>query len=85
MNEQALMNTASAMVKSGKGILAADESTPTIGKRFSQIAVESTFESRNSGTGIEPLLTSGTDQRYFRWQDLHGYSAPYQERNGFIQ
>ena len=47
MNEQLLMKTASDMVKKGKGILAADESTPTIGKRFSQIAVESTFESRN--------------------------------------
>ena len=47
MNEQALMDTASAMVKSGKGILAADESTPTIGKRFEQIGVESTFDMRN--------------------------------------
>ena len=47
MNEQLLIKTASDMVKKGKGILAADESTPTIGKRFSQIAVESTFESRN--------------------------------------
>ena len=47
MNEQALMNTASAMVKSGKGILAADESTPTIGKRFEQIGVKSTSEMRN--------------------------------------
>ena len=47
MNEQLLMNTASHMVSNGKGILAADESTPTIGKRFAQIGVESTFESRN--------------------------------------
>ena len=31
MNEQTLMNTALAMVKKGRGILAADESTPTIG------------------------------------------------------
>ena len=47
MNEQMLMNTASAMVSKGKGILAADESTPTIGKRLDQIGVESTFETRN--------------------------------------
>ena len=47
MNEQMLMDTALAMVKKGKGILAADESTPTIGKRFDQIDVESTFEMRN--------------------------------------
>ena len=42
-----LMNTALAMVSKGKGILAADESTPTIGKRLDQIGVESTFETRN--------------------------------------
>ena len=47
MNEQMLMNTALAMVKKGRGILAADESTPTIGKRFDQIGVDSTFETRN--------------------------------------
>ena len=47
MNEQMLMNIASSMVKKGKGILAADESTPTIGKRLQQIGVDSTFETRN--------------------------------------
>ena len=47
MNEQILINTALAMVKKGKGILAADESTPTISKRFDQIGVDSTFETRN--------------------------------------
>ena len=35
------------MVASGKGILAADESTGTIGKRLAQIDTESTFENRN--------------------------------------
>ena len=47
MNEKMLIDTASAMVSKGKGILAADESTPTIGKRLDQIDVESTFETRN--------------------------------------
>lgn len=37
-----LAEVAQAMVASGKGILAADESTPTIGKRFASIGVEST-------------------------------------------
>lgn len=41
-----LMRTALAMVAPGKGILAADESTPTIGKRFATIGVESTPENR---------------------------------------
>ena len=47
MNEQSLMNIANAMVVKGKGILAADESTPTIGKRLQQINVDSSFETRN--------------------------------------
>ena len=38
---------ASRMVEKGKGILAADESTPTCTKRFESIGVDSTFESRN--------------------------------------
>ena len=62
MNEQLLMKTASDMVKKGKGILAADESTPTIGKRFSQIAVESTFESRNEYRDM--LFTADNMEEY---------------------
>ena len=47
MNEQMLINTAAKMVKKGKGILAADESTPTAGSRLQSIGVKSTFETRN--------------------------------------
>ena len=35
------------MVEKGKGILAADESTPTCTKRFESISTESTAENRN--------------------------------------
>ena len=42
MTNANLAETARAMVAPGKGILAADESTPTIGKRFAGIGVEST-------------------------------------------
>ena len=42
MTSTNLSQTAQAMVAPGKGILAADESTPTIGKRFASIGVEST-------------------------------------------
>ena len=35
------------MVEKGKGILAADESTPTCTKRFESINTDSTAESRN--------------------------------------
>jgi fructose-bisphosphate aldolase class I len=36
------------MVAEGKGILAADESTPTIGKRFAKLGIESTEENRRA-------------------------------------
>ena len=43
-----LAETAQAIVAPGKGILAADESSPTIKKRFDTINVESTEENRRS-------------------------------------
>ena len=47
MNKEQLRNTANAMVQKGKGILAADESNPTCGKRFDDIGVDSTEMNRN--------------------------------------
>jgi fructose-bisphosphate aldolase, class I len=46
MNLDQLTKTAEAMVQPGRGILAADESSSTIKKRFEAIGVESTAESR---------------------------------------
>ena len=46
MNKEQLRNTANAMVQKGKGILAADESNPTCGKRFDGIGVNSTEMNR---------------------------------------
>jgi fructose-bisphosphate aldolase class I len=43
-----LETTIRDMVQAGKGILAADESAPTIAKRFAAIGVESTEENRRS-------------------------------------
>jgi len=48
MNNQNLEAIAKALVTEGKGILAADESFPTIQKRFDQIDVVSTEETRRS-------------------------------------
>jgi fructose-bisphosphate aldolase class I len=48
MNPSELMHVARAMVAKGKGILAADESTGTIKKRFDSIKLESTEEHRRS-------------------------------------
>lgn len=44
--KEELRKTANAIVQSGKGILAADESTGTIGKRFDKIGVQNTEENR---------------------------------------
>ncbi len=48
MSEHALAATAKAMVAPGKGILAADESTGTIEKRFAGIKVENVEENRRA-------------------------------------
>src|SRR5271166_1795308 len=48
MNTEELAATARALVAKHKGILAADESTSTIGKRFNSIKVESTEENRRA-------------------------------------
>ena len=49
MNAQSeLQATVEALVQPGKGILAADESVPTIAKRFMAIGVESTEENRRT-------------------------------------
>ena len=56
MNPSELARVAGAMVAKGKGILAADESTGTIKKRFDSIRLESTEEHRR--TYREMLFTT---------------------------
>ena len=46
MTAQSLIDTAEALVAPGKGILAADESTGTIGKRFAALGIENTEQNR---------------------------------------
>lgn len=48
MSVSDLISTAESLVAKGKGILAADESSPTIKKRFDSIQVESTTETRQA-------------------------------------
>lgn len=43
-----LAETASKLTSPGKGILAADESTGTLGKKFTAINVENTEENRRA-------------------------------------
>ncbi len=64
MNLQTLNDTARALVAPGKGILAADESTGTIEKRFKAIGVENTEANRRdyrelmfSAPGVEKFIS----------------------------
>ena len=58
MDLEQLAQTAAAMVQPGKGILAADESSGTIKKRFDAIGVESTPDNRRD---YRELLFRSTD------------------------
>jgi len=57
-----LKEIANKMVEKGKGILAADESTPTCTKRFKSIGVDSTYETRNEYRDM--LLTTDNLNEY---------------------
>lgn len=64
MDIKALHETAKAMVSRGRGLLAADESTGTIEKRFSAVGVENIEENRRAyrellftGAGVEEYIS----------------------------
>jgi len=57
-NANELRETIAAIVTPGKGILAADESTPTITKRFQAVGIESSAESRRA---YRTLLAGATN------------------------
>ncbi len=62
MSAAELEATAKTMVENGKGILAIDESTPTIGKRFDTINLESTEENRRTYRDL--LITNPGGKEY---------------------
>ena len=62
MNLKTLHDTALAMVASGKGILAADESTGTIKKRFDSIGIENTWAHRRAYRDM--LFTTPDFEKY---------------------
>src|SRR3989304_4510944 len=62
MNLDELKSVASAIVAKQKGVLAADESAPTIKKRFDSIKLESTEENRRRYREI--LFTTEGIERY---------------------
>ena len=61
MSAQELEQTAAAMVAKGKGILAIDESFPTIKKRFDTINIESTEENRRAYRDLLITNPGGND------------------------
>ena len=61
-HKEELIKNANLMVTKGKGILAADESTPTCTKRFTSIGVDSTKQTRNEYRDM--LLTTPNMEDY---------------------
>ena len=60
-NERELEATIAKIVEPGKGILAADESMPTITKRFKAVGIDSTEETRRAYRSLL-FTTPGADQ-----------------------
>ncbi len=63
-HEQQLISTAAAIVATGKGLLAADESSPTIAKRFESVGLENSVENRRiyrqlliTASGVEKFVS----------------------------
>ena len=79
MSTQSLEAIARGMVAPGKGILAADESTGTIEKRFEAISVENTEENRRAYR--ELLFTApGVGRVHQRRDPLRRDAAPEDRR-----
>ncbi len=77
---QELDRNAAAMVAPGKGILAADESTGTIKKRFDKIGLESTFDSRRAYR--ELLFTTAGAEKHISGVILYDETIRQQTADG---
>lgn len=75
-----LIKTAKAIVVPGKGILAADESTGTIGKRFEGIKVENNEENRRAYR--ELLFTSEGIENYISGVILYKETLTHKTKDG---
>jgi fructose-bisphosphate aldolase class I len=80
MNTDELKSVAEAIVARQKGILAADESNPTIKKRFDSIGVESTEENRRRYREI--LFTTEGIERYISGVILFDETLRQSSRDG---
>jgi fructose-bisphosphate aldolase class I len=80
MDKVAMESNAAAMVAPGKGILAADESSGTIKKRFDKIRLESTFESRRAYRDL--LFTAPGAEQYISGVILYDETIRQQSADG---
>ena len=80
MNTDELKSVAEAIVARQKGILAADESNPTIKKRFDSVGVESTEENRRRYREI--LFTTEGIERYISGVILYDETLRQGSRDG---
>ena len=80
MNRGELVRIAQAMVVKNKGILAADESTSTIKKRFDSIKLESTEEHRRAYR--EMLFTAPGASAYISGVILYDETLRQKTRDG---
>ena len=74
MNTQALINTASALLAGDKGLLAMDESTPTCNKRFADLGIPQTEESRRDYRELlltTPGLSTGISGAILSEETIH--------------
>src|SRR6187399_759154 len=82
MNRSDLESIARAMVAKGKGILAADESSGTIKKRFDTIKLESTEEARR--TYREMLFTTPKIADYISGVIFYDETLRQKTRDGVL-
>src|ERR1700738_308560 len=80
MNTTELAATAHAIVANRRGILAADESTSTIGKRFNTIKLESTEENRRAYR--EMLFTAPDASQYIGGVILYDETIRQKTKDG---
>ena len=74
------MDTARQLATPGKGVLAADESTGTIGKRFDMIGVENTEENRRAYR--ELLFTTKNLSNYISGIIMYEETTEHKCKNG---
>lgn len=80
MNPGTMHETARALVAPGKGVLAADESTPTMAKRLAGVGLESTEQRRR--TYREMLFTTDGLSEHVSGVILFDETARQQDRDG---